>query len=67
MNNFRLKVEFWIVLPVVLFLAAILATLDGSGHWLQAWIAYSIMLAIGALSIFGLWKAIELSWVTRIA
>lgn len=59
MKSFRLKKEFWIVFVVIFILAALLAFLDGSGHWLQGWIAYSILLGIGALSIYAVWKAIK--------
>jgi hypothetical protein len=37
----------------------VLASLDGSGHWLKGWLAYSILLAIAALSIFGVWKVVK--------
>ncbi len=45
----------------VLIIAVLLATLDKSGHFLQGWIAYSILLGLGALSIYGVWKAVKAS------
>ena len=68
MNIFRLKKGFWIVLLIVFILSAILSTLDGRGYWLQGWIAYAVMLGIGALSTYALWKAVKPGYqVTRIA
>ena len=59
MHKFQVKKEFWVVTLSVLILAALLAFLDGTGHWLQSWIAYWILLGIGAGSIYGVWKAVK--------
>ena len=68
MNKFRLKKGFWVVLLIVFILSAILSTLDGRGNLLQGWIAYAVMLGIGALSTYALWKAVKPGYqVTRIA
>jgi hypothetical protein len=68
MKKLGLKIEFWIICFAVLIIAGLLALLDGSDHWLQGWIAYSILLGIGAGSIFGVWKAVKASQkVTTIA
>jgi hypothetical protein len=61
MNKTILKKEFWIIFPVIFLLAALLALLDGSGRWFQSWLAYLIALTLGALSIYGVWKAVSAS------
>jgi hypothetical protein len=59
MNKFRLTKEFWIISLSVLFVAALLAFIEKSGHYLQGWIAYTILLGLGTASIYGVWKAVE--------
>jgi len=61
MKNIQLKKEFWIILLVVIVIAVLLAFLDGSGHWLQSWLAYLIMLGLGACSIYWVWKVVKAS------
>lgn len=53
--------EFWIILLVILGLPLILTMLDKSGHLLQGWIAYTVILGLGAASIYGVWKAVHAS------
>jgi hypothetical protein len=61
MNKLRLTKEFWITCLVVLIVAALLAFMDNNGHFLRGWIAYSILLGIGAASIYGVKKAVDAS------
>lgn len=61
MNKLRIAKEFWMICLAVLLSAALLAYLDKSGHPLQGWIAYSILLGLGAASIYGLWKVVTAS------
>ena len=59
MNKFWTKKEFWITVLSVFLLAALMAAIDGKGRWLGGWVAYSILLGIGALTIYALWKIIH--------
>ena len=61
MNRIRFTKQFWIICFAVVITAALLATLDKSGHLLQGWIAYSTLFGIGAVSIYGVWKAVNAS------
>ncbi len=68
MNKIRFTKEFWMISFAILIIAALLAFLDKSGHMLQSWIAYTILLGIGAISIYGVWKAVKASQkVTTVA
>jgi len=68
MKKLHLSKETWIIGLVVLLLAALLSILDGAGHWLQGWIAYTILLALAAASIYGVWRAVQAgSSVTTVA
>ena len=68
MPKFRLKKEFWFVFLGVIILAALLAWVDGSGVWLQGWIAYWILLGMGAGCTYAVWKVVNASpKVTTIA
>jgi len=68
MKKNRFKKEFWMISITVLIVAAVLAFMDKSGHLLQSWIAYTILLGIGAVSIYGVWKAVKASQkVTTVA
>jgi len=68
MNKIRFTKESWMICFAVLLVGALLAFLDKSRHILQGWIAYSILLGIGAVSIYGVWKAVKASQrVTTIA
>ena len=68
MKKNRFKKEFWMISIAVLIVAAVLAFMDKSGHLLQSWIAYTILLGIGAVSIYGVWKAVKASQkVTTVA
>jgi hypothetical protein len=51
--------EFWIIAGSVIIVAAILALLDKSGHILQGWLAYGILLGLGAASIYGMWRSVS--------
>jgi len=59
MSKIVLKKEAWIIPLVVLLLAALLAAIDGLGLWLSGWVAYTVLLAIGAVAIYGTWKAVN--------
>lgn len=59
MNKIRFTKEFWIISLAVLIVAVLLAIMDKSNHLLQSWIAYAILLGIGAASIYGVWKAVK--------
>jgi hypothetical protein len=59
MSKFRLPKEFWMTCLAVLVIAALLAISDHRRHLLQSWIAYSILLGIGAASIYAVWRAIK--------
>ncbi len=59
MKKLRFTKEFWIVLAAVFITATVLAYLDKSGHLLQAWVAYSVLLGLGAAIIYGVWKAVR--------
>lgn len=58
MKKIRLTKEFWLICLAVLIVAILLAFIDNSRHFLQGWIAYSILLGLGAVSIYGVWKAV---------
>jgi hypothetical protein len=59
MNKYKLKRAFWIVFLAIIILAALLSLLDGSGRWFQGWIAYSIMLGVGAFIFYGFKKVVK--------
>ncbi|OGN92382.1 MAG: hypothetical protein A2Y88_11970 [Chloroflexi bacterium RBG_13_48_10] len=61
MNKFRLTKVFWMICIAVLLVAAVLAFVDKSGHLLQSWIAYSVLLGLGAVFIYAAWKAVKAS------
>ncbi len=55
----RITKEFWIILGVVFIIALLLAILDKSGHLLQAWFAYAVLLGLGAAGIYGVGRAVK--------
>ncbi len=61
MKKIRIVKEFWLTFLAVLLIAALLGFLDKRGQFLHGWIAYSILLGLGAASIFGVWKAVKAS------
>ncbi len=61
MKKIRLAKEFWITVVAVVSIAAILSFLDKSSHLLQAWIAYAVLLSLGAASIYGFRRAVRAS------
>ncbi len=68
MKKIHLAKEFWFAALAVVVIAAALALLDKSGHVLQGWVAYAILLGLGAASIYGVWRAVQASRkVTSIA
>jgi hypothetical protein len=68
MKKIRVKKEVWIISLIVIILAALLAFIDGSGHWLQGWFAYLIILGLSAVSIYAVWKVVKVNQkVTTIA
>jgi hypothetical protein len=67
-KKIHLAKEFWLISLGVVIIGFILAFLDKSGHLLQGWIAYAVLLGLGAASIYGVWKAVNASRkVTSIA
>ncbi|HEX9090353.1 MAG TPA: glycosyltransferase family 39 protein, partial [Anaerolineales bacterium] len=61
MNKLRPSKTLWMVGLAVLILATMLVLMDGSGHFIQGWIAYLVLLIISAGSIYGVWKAVNAS------
>jgi hypothetical protein len=59
MKKIRFTKVFWLICLAVLIIAAVLAYIDKSNHLLQGWFAYSILLGLGAASIYGVWKAVK--------
>ncbi len=57
----HLAKEFWLTCLAVVLVATGLAFIDKSGHPFQAWIAYTIMLGLGAASIYGVHRAVTAS------
>jgi hypothetical protein len=61
-------IEFWWSSLAVLIIAAILTFLDHSGHVFQGWLAYTVLLGLGAASIYAVRKLVKANRkVTRIA
>ena len=61
MKKFHIDKAFWIIGSAVILLAILLALLDKSGHLLQGWLAYALLFALGAASIYGVWRAVGAS------
>ncbi len=61
MKKIHLDKEFWITALAVISIAAILSFLDKSSHLLQSWVAYAILLGLGAVSIYGVRRAVQAS------
>ena len=61
MKKIHISISFWIIALTTGVIAALLALLDKSGHPLQAWLAYALLLGLGAASIYGVWKATSAS------
>ncbi len=55
-NWLRSKIKLWIVIAVILVGGVALAPVDSEGRWLQGWAAYSLMLALGAGALYGVWR-----------
>ncbi|HSQ16278.1 MAG TPA: hypothetical protein VLM83_01155, partial [Anaerolineales bacterium] len=55
MNNINKSIKFWLITITVLCTGALLSTLDG-GNWLRGWLAYSLLLGIGAISLVFAWR-----------
>ncbi len=53
--------SFWIICLAVLIVAALLAFLDRSGQLFKGWIAYTVLLGVGAAGIYGTWKTVSAS------
>jgi hypothetical protein len=52
---------FWLITILVLAMAALLSLVDKGSNYLQSWFAYLVVLAIGAIGIFIVWKAVKAS------
>jgi hypothetical protein len=50
MNNIHKSIKFWLITIAVLCIGALLSALDG-GNWLRGWLAYSLLVGIGAISL----------------
>ncbi len=61
MKKMRITRELILTTLTVVVLAAILASIDHSGHLLQGWLAYTVLLGLGAAAIFGVWRAVSAS------
>jgi hypothetical protein len=68
MKKTRFTNKFWLICLAVILAATLLALVENSGHLLHGWIAYFVLLALGAASIAGVRKAVEASQrVTKVA
>ncbi len=67
MHKIRIAKEFWLIFLAVLLIAALLGFLDQSEHFLQGWIAYAILLGLGAAAIIGVLKAVKASHKVTLA
>ncbi len=54
-KNIILDKTIWIAAIVVIALAAVLAAVDGTGHWLRGWIAYTVIGALAAGTLYAAW------------
>jgi Dolichyl-phosphate-mannose-protein mannosyltransferase len=61
MKIIHITKSFWIIVLAISVVAAILTLLDKTDHLPQAWIAYAILLGLGAASIYGVYKAANAS------
>jgi hypothetical protein len=59
LKQLRFTTAFWLFFILVFSSAIILGLIDHSGHYLQGWLAYFIILSIGTVSIYGVWKAVR--------
>jgi Dolichyl-phosphate-mannose-protein mannosyltransferase len=59
MNKFHPKKETFLISLGILLIAALLSALDGTGHWFRGWFAYSVLLALGVGSIYGVWRGVK--------
>jgi hypothetical protein len=55
MNNIHKSIKFWLITIAVLCTGALLSALDGE-DWLRGWLAYSLLLGIGAVSLVFAWR-----------
>ena len=61
MKTIRITKEYWMIALMVVIVSFALALLDQSGHWLQGWVAYVLLLGLGSIGVFGVWKAVKAS------
>ncbi|HSB65195.1 MAG TPA: hypothetical protein VLD65_01375 [Anaerolineales bacterium] len=61
MKSLRISKSFWIIVLAVAGIATVLALLDKSGNPWRGWIAYTVLLGLGAASIYGVRKAVNAS------
>ena len=61
MKTIRFSKAFWITIAGVLLIAALLTFVDKSGLPFRGWIAYSILLGLAAICIYGVGKAVKAS------
>ncbi len=63
-----LYIPLILVSLAVLILGAVISLLDGSGHFLNGWLAYTALLGISALLIYAFWRLVNPEGkVTRLA
>lgn len=61
MKTLRITKLFWTIALAVVVIAAMLAFLDKSGQVWQSLLAYTVLLGLGAASLYGVWKAVNAS------
>src|SRR4030042_3667258 len=59
MYKFGPKKELWISFLVAILVAALMASLDGRGRWIQSYLVYLVTFGLGSLCIFGTWKVVK--------
>jgi hypothetical protein len=68
MKTKQLSKAFWIPFFGVLILAALLTLVDKTGHQFRGWLAYSFLLGLAAVCIYGVGKVVNATQaVTKIA
>ena len=69
MNNLLKRIPWpaWLALTAILLTAALLAALDGSADWLRGFIAYAVLLGLGAASLLGATRLVGIEDKTALA
>jgi len=61
LSKLHLHREFWLTSLAVVLLSTGLALADSSNSFFRGWLAYFILLAISAASIYGAWRTVKAS------